>query len=307
MKKRKLGIRLLALMLTLMMALPMNFLEVMAATKGDLYNNSDPTEDTKLSSALNQNDTISLPIKIYDYDADGMLFEYAESKEPKSATAFGATYAYDLTGVSSVTGTNVASGALYNHWSNVTFDIKKETYANYTRMTYKGTTDATWTNGQAGILLTDFLGATPSLDDIRYVVMVYRTNVSGHNGILRLSINHNNESANASGHQATFRVKQEGDTGDGSTDYWTYAVLDLKEGDQQYKSEFEKTCPAQRVITDWSTTTGIYAGLPLTSSGQYMDIAHVAYFKDAASAKKFGEYALTDGSDRGDNRAFGLL
>lgn len=279
--------RFLSMLLVLAMVFSVMPLGVFAA-KGDQSNVS-----TGLTGNIDTSDTISLPIKILDYENDGMLFEYAESKETKSAEDFGSKYYYDFTGLTSTTTKDgvaaATSTSIINHWSDVSLEIKTGTYANYVRMTYVGKTNANWTGNRAGVLLTDFTtSSTITTDQIQYMVIVYRSNIRS--GSFRVGLNRAN--LNGAGEDGNYTndytITTENDT------YWTYAVLDLQNG--TLGSNWDK-----------GAVYGIYAGLPLDASGEWMDIAHVAYFSDEDCAKAFGEYALTDGSDRGDNRAFGLL
>lgn len=303
MRRQDISKKILVFILAVIMFLPMSAVTADAAV-GDLIN-----VDTGLNGDIDLNDTISLPIKLLDYEADGMLFEYAESKEVQSASDFGAKYAYDFTGLTGTSTPNnsLTSTSFVDYWSCITSTVMTGTYANYGRITWKAnksdSDNIKWTNGKASVLLTDFK-TNVNMDDIRYVVIVYRTNVED---AMRLSIN-NGSGAKKEGCQSTFALSIKGATGDGSTTNWTYDIFDLKTGGKG-NSQLEQNCPNELRIADseWTTTSGIYASLPLDASGEYMDVAHVAYFSNKTQAEKFGEYALTDGSDRGDNRAFGLL
>lgn len=297
MRKRNLGKRIAVFLLALVMASSTAF-----AAVGDVK-----PVDTGLTGNIDTSDTISLPLRIMDYEADGMLFEFAESNaydsndadsdgrtghDSKIAADFGAKYAYDFTTLTSTTTKegceSLTSVSITDYWSDVKIEVKTGTYANYAKLSHVENSGNDWRNGNAAVLLTDFK-AEVSMNDIRYVVLVYRTNVED---ALHLCINNSaNGGAGNTGHQAKFTMTKKGDVDDGSTANWTYAIYDLKTGG----------------ITDWTTTTGIYAALPMDASGDYIDIAHVAYFGDEKQAEAFGEYALTDGSDRGDNRGFGLL
>lgn len=279
MKKRSTGKKLLGMALTFMTVFSLSLMDVSAAV-GDLSNVS-----TGLTGNIDTSDTISLPIRILDYEADGMLFEYAEANGVKSAADFGATWYEDYTARTAVGGT-INTG---NYWSDVTLALKTGTYANYTRATWAGNTTANWTGNRAGVVLADFsTSSTYTTDQVRYMVIVFRSNVRSGNftvGLNRANLNGAGTSGNYTGNIA---VTTENNTN------WTYAVLDLKTG---------------TLGSNWSkgAVQGVYVGLPIDGSGEWMDIAHVAFFSNKDMATKFGEYALTDGSDRGDNRAFGLL
>ena len=287
MKKRNVGKQILSVMLVIAMVLTLMPMSSYAAV-GDLSNVS-----TGLTGDIDTTDTISLPIKILDYEADGMLFEYAEAyagvsgvAAAKTAEDFGATWYEDYTTRTTVGG-SINTG---NYWSDVTLALKTGTYANYTRATWAGNTTANWTGNRAGVVLADFSeSSTYTIDQLRYMVVVFRSNVRSGNFTVGINCSNTNGAGSTENYTGNMAVTTENDT------YWTYAVLDLKNGS---------------LGSNWSTrgnVYGMYVGLPIDASGEWIDIAHVAYFSDETMATKFGEYALTDGSDRGDNRAFGLL
>lgn len=275
------------MLLVLAMVMTVLPFSAFAATKGDLADVS-----TGLTGDIDTGDTISLPIKILDYEADGMLFEFAEANAgvsgvgaAKTAKDFGATWAEDYTTRTSVGG-SINTG---NYWADVSLALKTGTYANYTRMTWAGNTTANWTGNRAGVVMADFSdSSTYTTDQVRYMVVVFRSNVRSGSftvGLNRANLNGAGTSGNYTGNIA---VTTENNTN------WTYAVLDLKTG---------------TLGSNWSkgAVYGVYVGLPISASGNWMDLAHVAFFSNKDQATAFGEYALTDGSDRGDNRGFGLL
>lgn len=272
--------RFLSMLLVLAMVFSVMPLGVFAGSKGEISTDF----STGLNGKIDTNDTISLPIKILDYENDGMLFEYAESKETKTAGDFGATWANAID----------ESGDVGNYWK-LTIENKSNDYVSYIRMTWGENTNANWTGNRAGVLISNFGEDQNDYqpDNIRYMVVVFRSNVRECKFRVGLNRGKEGETWNGAGTSGNytndFAITTE------NNDYWTYAVLDLKNGllgEQWTASNF---------------VSGVFLGLPLDETGEWMDIAHVAYFSDKASAKAFGEYALTDGSDRGDNRAFGLL
>lgn len=280
MKKKNNARRILSLLLVLVMLAAAVPQQAYAAV-GDLAN-----VDTGLDGNIDTSDTISLPIKIYDYEADGMLFEYAESNEKKDASDFGATWYEDYT-VKTDVSSSINTG---NYWSDVTLTFKKGTYANYVRAAWAGNTTANWTGNRAGVVIADFSeSSTYTADNLRYLVLVYRSNVRSGYFTLGVNCSETNGAGMDGNYTGNIALTTENDT------YWTYAVIDLKNGSLGSK---------------WGTRGyiyGAYVGLPIDESGEWMDIAHVAFFSDKSQAEAFGEYALTDGSDRGDNRGFGLL
>ena len=87
MRKFSKGSRFLAMLLVLVMTLSMAPLNAFAA-KGEIV-----TVGTGLTGNINTSDTISLPIRIMDYEADGMLFEFAEAAAGKTGIAAAKTAA----------------------------------------------------------------------------------------------------------------------------------------------------------------------------------------------------------------------
>lgn len=288
MKKISAKRRLLSLLLVLAIVLPILPTGVLAAL-GDLSN-----VDTGLDGNINTNDTISLPIKILDYENDGMLFEYAESKEVKSASDFGASVDRDFAALTSLPSDN--GGDYYydsDTWNSTRKSIHTEnSYASYVRFSFNKSAKeltkvaTTWNNDdRAGVIIPNDLGGI-AIDNARYLVLVYRSNVT--NGKIEFLVERTGKDRyNTNNVAGDYNFMSEGETN------WTYAVYDLKSGN---------------LANDWNgSATAIWTTLPIDKSGEYIDIAHAALFSDYDCAKAFGEYALTDGSDRGDNRAFGLL
>ena len=86
MKKLGIGSRLLAGLLALTMIVSMIPLSVFAAD-GDLKDG-----ETGLDANINTLDTISWPIKVYDYLNDGLLFEYASAQDSSMSNLGGDAY-----------------------------------------------------------------------------------------------------------------------------------------------------------------------------------------------------------------------
>ena len=81
MQKLGFGRRLLAMLLALTMVVSLvpNVFRSAKAAVGDIYPDREPTGLS--SDGINTKDTISWPIKIYDYLNDGMLFEYSSAQD----------------------------------------------------------------------------------------------------------------------------------------------------------------------------------------------------------------------------------
>ena len=79
MKKHGIGSRLLALLLVLALILPVLPTGVFAAV-GDIATD-EKVGNTGLDGNIDPTDTISWPIKVYDFLNDGMLFEFANAND----------------------------------------------------------------------------------------------------------------------------------------------------------------------------------------------------------------------------------
>ncbi len=285
MKKSNLFVRLVAIFLVAVMTFGLVPVTPVSAALGDVKDGG-----TGIVGNIDTTDTISLPIEIYDYKADGMLFEFAETTTPKTAADFGATWSADFTAKNNYW-TDVSTSEWGNFWSYTSGSINtSNSYANYMRVTYAtASTHAAhnWAGNRAGVIAPNDLGGM-AMNNARYLVIVYRSNVTSGNIAFFV------ERTGADRNNTNNRTVNMPFTSLGTTN-WTYAVYDLKQGN---------------LANTWNSyggANGVWMTLPLDASGEYMDIAHIALFADKERAEMFGEYALTDGSDRGDNRAFGLL
>ncbi len=302
MKKHTKFSRLLSLLLVLAMAV--SFLPVSAlAAKGDVTNVT-----TGLTGDIDTDDTISLPVKILDYKADGMLFEFANGNGYKTALEFGATFSNE----NPTRGNGLNRGVLDNRVdaaAEATYEDNN--YVKYVHVAWKsdaGGSAGSYFPSRVPVLLTpDGFGdekgtfdswdvkTTPyTTDSVRYLVLVLRSNATGTKsftvGLNRTGIGGANTATNRTG-EITSCVNDP--VFDGET--WTYVILDLKQGSLGNN------------WTNGGNVKGVFAGLPLDQAGEWMDIAHIAYFSELEQAKKYAEYSLTDGSERGDNRSYGFL
>lgn len=274
----------ISLMLVAVLLITASGISVFAA-KGDLSNVS-----TGLTGNIDTSDTVSLPIEIYDYDADGMLFEYAESKEVKTPADFGSTaYASSFTGVTAVG--KVTESMYGDFWGYTTKTLDtSNSYASFLRIKYaKASTAAPHTGygrSAAGVIMPNDLNLP--MNSVRYLTLVYRSNVT--NGKIGFFV----ERAKADRNNTNNRVGDLTFTSEGTTN-WTYAVYDLKQGN------------LNNTWSNYGNATAIWVTLPIDAAGEYMDLAYACLFADATQAENFGKYAITDGSNRGDNRGFGLL
>ncbi len=289
MRKQSIGKRLLTMLLAAAMAVPSVPMTASAATVGELLN-----VDTGLTGDIDVKDTISLPIQILDYESDGMLFEYAEGlykASHYSASEFGATWSTDFTGFSSIT--EVENKHIYNFDKGTTKELLEDVKEiPYLRLSWKADISSDTSKGCAffgrtGVIMPNELGFV-DMDSVRYLVLVYRSNVeSGNIGFFM-------ERESADRNTEVNKVKDFSFTSNGETN-WTYAVYDLKQGN---------------LADTWDSYGGaecVWTTLPMDAAGEYIDISQVALFDSERQAELFGRYAITRGSDHGDNRAFGLL
>ncbi len=265
--------RLLAMVLTLTLVVSILPMQASAAA-GDLS-----SLNTGITGDIDTTDTIALPIEIFDYKADGMLFEYSDANTAKTAADFGAAWSLQYANTS----------AAYSGWSFVSWANKSNSYANWVRGTWRSNTTANYHEGFSGGRSAElFDGFSVNFAQMRYLVLVYRTNVTNPKFRFGIKFADAAGAGNATNHTNDF-------TGTKSETNWVYTVFDLYNGGLSAAS-------ASR-----GNASGVYTGLPMSSSGQWIDIAHVAAFSSESRAKMFGEYALTDGSDRGNNLAYGML
>ncbi len=284
MKKFKISKKILALILAAIIVSSTVSVATWAAI-GDLSNVS-----TGLTGNIDTDDTVAFPISILDYDSDGMLFEYGESKEAQGPADFGST-AYESRFTNLTSTSSVSTTMIGDFWGYVTQTINtSNSKASYVRMKWASNSTQSphtcYGRNAAGIIMPNDINLP--MNSARYLTLVYRSNVtSGKIGFLV-------ERANADRYNANNRVGDLTFTSEGTTN-WTYAVYDLKQGN---------------LANTWSSygnAKAIWVTLPIDGSGDYMDLAYACLFSDATQAEKFGQYAITDGSDRGDNRGFGLL
>ena len=262
MKKHSIGSRMLSTLLVLAMTLSILPVGVFAA-KGDLAN-----VDTGLTGDIDTADTISLPIKILDYEADGMLFEFAESSTEKKVSEF-SSIGNDFTASNkSATGDNREP---IIKWGSNSSSWKTSDGIQYLQV-----------NPKTNAIITDFGSSNAkAINNVRYLTLVYRTATTS--GNISFYVN-GSVGGTTDNNTNTYSFTSEG------AKNWTYAVYDLKTG----------------TAADCGNVIGVYAKFPMANSGN-IDLAYAMYFSDRDLAEAFGQYAITAGSDRGDNRAFGLL
>ena len=318
MKKFGIGKRLLAAVLTLTMIVSMIPLSVLA-DDGDISSGK-----TGLDSDIDTLDTISWPIKVYDYLNDGLLFEYATSQATSISDLNGDAYGggavmpgeifsggtilgndYTVNGPES----DIYNWYAYSHWlkAKSDYNASKSQMGASTPGAFKYLRLCPYTGSQdvPAMVVSDFANdqmyysgqdGSYSKDRVRYAVVVYRTNVSNlklsmgvsdPNGGTKLKDYLGNETSDPNGKQVAF------DLGDTvtlpmNTTTWNYVVLDLSGG------------AAESKWNNGKMVTQIVLDTNMTSTSQYLELSHIAYFSEKAEAERFGEKATTFSNDPGE-------
>ena len=279
MKKQGIGRKLTAVLLTLVMLLSLLPTAAFAAV-GDLV-----AGDTGLSTDIDTSDTISLPIKIYDYKNDGMLFEYAETEVSPSTNNVWLR-AENVTKPTSSVLTDFTLGKTdygAHTYSSATNTSGAATKGNTASLTY-----LKWAKNNESACLSVFDRAAEgysatsyAVSAIRYLALVYRSNNGSNNQSVQFDMW--NQTDDVRTNKVTASIDNRGTT-------WRYVVVDLKSTGAD--------------LTD--KVTAVYGFMP---SG--IGVAFAGYFSTKAAAETFGQRAIEYTGQTyhyaGDNRAFGLL
>ena len=303
MKKHGMGKKLLAALLALAMVLPMMPLRAFAAV-GDKKNG-----DTGLKNGIDTTDIIKLPIRIYDYLNDGMLFEYAETDVSGTASYRPDNwrdYKPTVTLGSDFTKGDVNEG-MYKWTSHGTAYgntqyIENSEFGNYLILWLKNDTRKRACN------LTDFGdGNHKPKDSVRYLVLLYRPYGFSTSSQEIQFYFYAGDGTNAStggevgGKYSTGTYPINMSRNDDAGDAWKTAVIDLKTGN---------------LDTNWNSFSkvgGVYAYWPNDSGAQGVDVMYAAYFSNQLDAEIFAKQVTNyvgtkyQMNSKDDNRGFGLL
>ena len=319
MKKLGIGKRLLSGLLALIMVVSLLPLSVFAAI-GGLKNG-----ETGLDADIDTKDTISWPIKIYDYLNDGLLFEYASAQDESLSNlggdAYGGgvrmpgdiSYGGEILGsdftVNSTESGEYYDGKCYKHWLHETsnYNVSYAQQGSGTSGAFKFLRLKPWltTSNMPDIVISDFandryyyLDGTTSYprDRVRYAVVVYKTGTSGLQLTLGMSTNrtgskyikdfNNSYAVGPDGNYVNYDVSATQSLQASAT--WNYLVVDMKSGTN---------------ATVWNDITKVYQitlGTNMTNSKQDLDLSHIAYFSDAEEAVRFAEAAKAFSNNPGD-------
>ena len=318
MKKLGIGSRLLAGLLALTMLVSMVPLSVFAAD-GDLKDGA-----TGLDANINTLDTISWPIKVYDYLNDGLLFEYASAQDSSMSNLGGDAYGGgakmpgDISYKGEILGsdftvnsseTEFYDGKTYSHWlkakSNYNVSYAQQGSGTAGAFKFLRLVPYIATSNMADTVISDFTndqyyyldGATSyPRDRVRYAVVVYKTGTAGLKLTLGMSTNLTGASTlrDYNGYYTTgpdgYYVNYDEATSVDLpvSDSWNYVVVDMK---------------SNEIASRWDSitkVTQITLGTNMTETSQSLDLSHIAYFSNAEEAARFGEAAKTFSNNPGE-------
>lgn len=333
MKKSKFGVRVLAMVLTMIMVLSLVPMSAWAAIH-DITTGSYRGLVGVDTTSIGNNGEINWPVKIYDYQSDGMLFEYASSwlmdkeisdestvaekggilyggGEPMPVTKIGVDYtgnaAYKSNAYANINGIKNSAGvAIASNYALT----KRSGPPQYLRLTAKNSA-GTDNEGRANnFFIADFAvdqGGAVAKADARYMVMAYTAR-----GLDVSTTPFSIFITSDSGHTTYKRGNLDSSYGiTNGTSKWRYVVIDL-----------------QKVLSShWSSIEKFYAlGISvkldyLSSNTDLLCLSHVAFFNNEAEAERYGQKAVafdnnpgeylgnlsTHKWNLGNNLAFGLL
>lgn len=332
MKKFGIGSRLLAALLALTMFVSLVPLSALAYD-GQIYDgvtglDPDRNIDTK--------DTISWPIKVYDFLNDGMLFEYASAQDSEVSVQDGGAYGggeimpgyiYSQGDVLGVDYTinysdndqndpddptqpqDIYDREVYNYWLQEQSDYHsgkaqqgKSTPGAFKFLRlypYNGDQDVPAT------VVSDFYNdptffcgqsSSYAKSRVRYAAVVYRTNVSG----LKLSMGVSDPNG------GTVLIDYNGNTA--TDDNGNGIRYDL--GEEVTLTSHEKNwyyavvdLGAGAAASKWNngqTVKQILLDTNMSLQSQYLDLSHIAYFSDKGEALRFGERAAAFSNNPGE-------
>ena len=296
--------RLLAMLLVLAMVLPMVPMSAFAAL-GDVVDGgmSLPTGGTGVSDT----DTVSWPVKIYDYLNDGMLFEYAQAHDLSASENLSYGGGMPMPFTSGVIGNDYTAAETYTEsaWGRwvskdateleenaevdgtivQAVDDEAPMYAHFKYIESANANDhdpAKDEGTEFRAWISDFYtdnGKYYDKDELRYIVIVYRTNEVTDAASINFTFG-DSSGANYVGSNKTLPASTK----------WAYYVYDM------YNSATWDAIGSNniRYVQFMFPLNGIINGV-----AEEMDISHIAYFSSAEEAGNFGEKALVFNNDPG--------
>lgn len=331
MKKSKFFRRVVAFVLVFVMTVSLFPLSALAVNKFDIVTDREVTYTGIQNDTFNDEGTINWPIKIYDYLADGMLFEFAQadgsvmySSNTETTDDYSGQYVLGKAMPSVGVGHDFTTDYVYTKGQKVNnfySDSESKTYkktkmaaVNYQNPQYmRITMQKSYNTDYKNCAITNFVsdnGGRASRDNVRYMALVYRAQgLSNVNGVNYIGFN-----------------TKYGDSGWRRLDVNDSGIKDIN--GKLVRNSAEWICVVidlyQNISSNnWSSMGSIgidsvYIRLGLNSTSDYMDISHIAYFKTAKEAQAFGNQCLEFIKEPGEyvsgtewngagNDAFGML
>ncbi len=266
-----------------------------AATKGDTF-----VEETEYS--INKEDYIALPIQIYDFMNDGMLFEYASSLH-RTSLYYGhfdlADYKYGWNyntwsgdairavpkGVTGAEGKTINANVSLSKQDSATGGVEvyglRGTYTDYSNSYY-----------DTKLFTIGRLNQAPK-DQVKFMVICYKVNSSGYDATQGVFVRPS----------ATTTPVRVADFKPGNTT----DVKNTTAGTATYRTQIVEL--GSGYATAWNNLTSVdHISLWMGSSGSFMDIVYCTFFPTKAAAQTFvdnTQYRQYNANK--DNHAFGLV
>lgn len=315
MKKSKFGLRVIALILTFIMVFSLIPMSVLAASIGDIGVGQFAGSTGIDESTLNQNGTINWPIKIYDYLADGMLFEYAQYAdktlystsdynasgggqyvlgEPMPYAQYSTDYTSDQAYLDKAYTTTYGSSGIGKRYSRTAVAAVNNQSPRYLRLKMASGGYNNNRNYPVSNFNLDNVAGGYACSAVRYMVLVYRSSgISGSTDAFQVGA----QLYRSSYWRNSYSLVN-------SPDKWAYTIVDLKSLNSS--------------IADTSKISEVYLTINVNNTSWYLDLSHVAYFNDKNVAttyaknaidfnKRPGEYVKGTTWNAANNTAFGML
>ena len=323
MKKFRIGKRLLAGLLALIMIVSIIPLSIFAGI-GDIA-----AGKTGLDTNINTLDTISWPIKVYDYLNDGMLFEYASSSYTTITDLNGDAYGGgemmpgELYGGGMFLGndytvnsseTDIYDRYAYSHWlksqsgyaaavaqqgvnTKGAFKfLRLQPYKDYKKQ---------YNSYVPGLVVSDFKydstiysgqNTSYAKDRVRYAVLIYRTNVSD------LKVTMGVSDTNGSKTVLNYNLETTNDPNGDTVKYNQTKTVTLTKDTATWKSVIVdmNSGTAGARWNNGTAVTQIIMDTNMATEDQYMDLSHIAYFSTELEALRFAERAVAFSNNPGE-------
>ncbi len=310
MKKSKFGRRVIAFVLVFVMVVTLLPLSTISAAINEIATGTKLGDTGIDNSSLGKEGTINWPVKIYDYLADGMLFEYSSNNgaEIVCDPAYdygGGNYVYGKPmPTCSVYSTDYTTDAAYNTNAYVTQYNTNKRGVRYVPTAVSAVNDSSprylklkinpsaYSGSNRNFYVSNFRnddGVNVAPATIRYMVMVYRS--SGINTTTKadyfgtsmapMSFLINSVTNTTTTTESSSWLRYDVTSWTNSSE-WTYRVFDL------YSLGFTS-----------NYTNGLSITPNFNSTSAYLDLSHVGYFTTSAAATEYGKNCVEFNKDPG--------